>query len=389
MKNIMALMLVGGQVKEMGVLLRRRSKAALPFGGIYRMVDFALTNLARSDIPNVGLLSQYMPSSLMDHVGVGRPWDYNQRTRDLVFLPPNQGRITSDWYKGTADAVFQNLDVLDRIAPEHVLILSGDHAYNMDYRPLIEYHASTHADLTMVFRPMDVGSPSRFGIGTLDRGNRVTDYQEKPKNPKSNLASLTIYVFRYQVLVKRVRENAATGRTFHLYNEVIPRMIEQGDRVFGYIFNGPWKYLRTLREYHDEQVLLARGGSDLDLDEPGVITNLDVQGVGDATPARVTGNCTNTLLSPGVICLGSVNSSVLSPWVEVHKGATVENSVLMAGAIIEKGARVRNAILDKVVRVGKNAVVDGRQGLAVLGRRCIVQAGHETGPGQVEPGVTV
>jgi len=387
MKNIMALMLVGGRVEEMGVLLRHRSKAALPFGGIYRMVDFTLTNLSQSNIPNVGLLSQYMPSSLMDHVGVGRPWDYNQRTRELLFLPPNQGRVTSDWYKGTADAVFQNLDVLERFAPEHVLIVSGDHAYNMDYRPLLNYHMSVHADLTMVFKPMDVGRPGRFGIGRLDHNNRVTDYWEKPTNPQTNLASLTIYAFRYEALVKRVRENAKTGRTFQLYNEVIPRMIAQGDKVFGYLFDGPWKYLRTLREYYEEQMLLARGQSDLK--EAGVITNPDVQAVGDAAPALVTGKCADSLLSPGVLCAGDVNCSVLSPWVEVREGAIVENSVVMAGTIIEEGARVKNAILDKGVRIGKNAVVDGKDGLAVLGRRCMVKAGHTVGPGQAEPGLVI
>ena len=389
MKNIMALMLVGGQVKEMGVLLRHRSKAALPFGGMYRVVDFTLTNLSRSNIPSVGLLSQYRPSSLVDHVGVGRPWDYNQRSRELMFLPPNQGRTTSDWYKGTADAIFQNLAALDQVSPQHVLVLSGDHVYNMDYRPLIEYHISRHADLTMVFKPMDVGRPSRFGIGRLSADNRVTDYWEKPADPQSNLASLTIYVFRYNTLVRRILENARLGRTFQLYDEVIPRMIKQGDKVFGYIFDGAWKYLRTLQEYHSEHILLAQGRSCLAINEAGVITNLDVQGVGDAAPAYVLKDCTQTLLSPGVMCMGRVYSSVLSPWVVVREGAKVENSVLMAGTIVEKGAIVRNAVLDKDVKIGQNAVVDGGTGLAVLGRQCVVLDGHKLGPGQVEPGVVI
>ncbi len=389
MKDIMALMLVGGQVKELGVLLRRRSKAALPFGGIYRVVDFTLTNLSRSNIPIVGLLSQYRPSSLMDHVGVGRPWDYNQRTRELLFLPPNQGRTGSDWYKGTADAVFQNLGVLERFSPRDVLILSGDHVYTMDYRPLIDFHRAMDADLTMVFKPMDVGSPSRFGIGVLDQDNRVVDYQEKPENPRSNLASLTIYVFRYQTLVKRVRENAANGRTFHLYDEVIPRMIGEGDRVFGYLFDGAWEYLRTFREYHGEHMLLARGVSQLMIHDAGVITNLEVQGVGDAAPALVRARTVNTLLSPGVLCEGDVENSVLSPWVHVHKGAVVRNTVLMAGATVEPGARVNNAIVDKGVCIGRDAVVDGGDGLAVLGRMSAVSPGRRLGACQVEPGEVV
>ena len=389
MKDIMALMLVGGQVKELGVLLRRRSKAALPFGGIYRVVDFTLTNLSRSDVPVVGLLSQYRPSSLMDHVGVGRSWDYNQRTRELLFLPPNQGRASSDWYKGTADAVFQNLGVLERFSPQDVLVLSGDHVYTMDYRPLIEFHRAVDADLTMVFKPMDVGRPSRFGIGVLNQAGRVVDYQEKPENPKSNLASLTIYVFRYPVLARRVRENAATGRTFHLYDEVIPRMIAEGDRVFGYVFDGPWKYLRTFQAYHKEHMLLARGVSQLMIHDAGVITNLEVQGVGDAAPALVRGKVVNTLLSPGVLCEGDVDNSVLSPWVQVHKGATVQNSVLMAGVVVEGGARVNNAIVDKGVHIGRDAVVDGGEGLAVLGRMSKVSPGRHLGPGQVEPGDVV
>ena len=383
MKDIVGLVLAGGLVKEMGVLVKRRSKAALPFGGMYRIIDFPLTNLSRSNIQVVGVLSQYRPRSLMDHVGVGRPWDYNQRTRELIFLPPQQGIGPSDWYKGTADAVYQNIPFLERYVPRHVLIISGDHVYLMDYRRVLEFHLRRDADLTIVFKPLDIKGKSRFGIGVLDADGRVIDYEEKPEHPKSNLASLTIYLWKYEVLIEEVRRNAKEGRTYQLYDEVIPRMVEEGRRVFGYVFNGAWKYLRNVNEYLEEHIALARDSSDLELNDAGVITNLEVLGVGDAPPSMIQGDVKDSIISPGCWVSGTVKNSVLGPWVRVHEGAVIQDSVIMGNAVISEGAIINRAVLDKGVTVGPEAkVIGAQQAPAVVGWRVRVAQGVELGPGE-------
>ncbi|HOI11391.1 MAG TPA: sugar phosphate nucleotidyltransferase, partial [Myxococcota bacterium] len=211
MNDVLAMVLAGGRVDAMGVLTARRSMAAVPFGGFYRVIDFVLSNLSESQVEPVGILSQYRPYSLMDHVGIGRPWDYNGRSRELMFLPPFEATGERDWYRGTADAVYQNLHVLERYRRRDALVLSGDHVYRMDYRPVLDFHHRTGADVTMVFKRMDVGRPARFGVGVLGEGGRVLDYLEKPADPPSDLASMTIYVFRADVLAEAVRRNAATG----------------------------------------------------------------------------------------------------------------------------------------------------------------------------------
>lgn len=382
MRDVVALVLAGGVVREMGVLLRRRSKAALPFGGMYRVIDFPLTNLSRSNVPVVGILSQYRPRSLMDHVGVGRPWDYNQRTRELIFLPPQQGLGPSDWYRGTADAVYQNIPFLERYVPRHVMILSGDHVYLMDYRPVFEFHLERDADLTMVFKPMPVSSPCRFGIGVLDSDGRVIDYEEKPLKPRSNLASLTIYIFKYDVLIEEVKRNAREGRSHHLYDEVIPRMVAQGRRVYGYVFDGPWKYLRDPLEYLEEHIALATDSTDLALSDAGVITNLEVLGVGDAPPSRVEGDVKDVLVAPGSIIRGEVRRSVLGPWVRVEEGVRIEDSVIFGNAVIKSGVVIRRAIIDKGVVVEEGAGIDGGDRVAVIGRKRHVSRREELGPGE-------
>ncbi|MBM4395289.1 MAG: glucose-1-phosphate adenylyltransferase [Deltaproteobacteria bacterium] len=367
MNDTLAMVLAGGRVDAVGVLTARRSMAAVPFGGMYRIIDFVLTNLSASRIGQVGILSQFRPASLMDHVGIGRPWDFNGRTRELTFLPPYQGTRDVDWYRGTADAVMQNLHVIERTRPRDVLVVAGDHAYRMDYRPLIEFHRRAKSDLTMVFKRMDCGRPSRFGVGVLGEGRRVVSYHEKPGDPPSDLASLTIYVFRTEALVARLKENAATGRTFHFYDEVIPRMVAE-DRVFGFPFRGAWEYLRPLSGYHDAHMRLVspRGGVPLF----GLLTDLDSQGVGDAPSAEFSGggSARRSMVAPGCRIAGKVRNSVLFPWVRVEPGAVVEDSVILHDTVIRKGARVVRAVVDKEVVVGEGAVVGGGEAVAAVGK---------------------
>ncbi len=369
------MVLAGGRVDSMGVLTAHRSQAAVPVGGMFRIIDFPLTNLSESGVEKVGILSQFRPQSLMDHVGIGRPWDYNGRTRELSFLPPYEGAKAHDWYRGTADAVFQNLHFIERHAPRDVLVLAGDHVYRMDYGPVIALHRRRRADLTMVFKRMDPGRPSRFGIGVLGAEGRVTDYREKPADPPSDLVSLTIYVFRTEALVARLRENAATGRTFHLYDEVIPRMVAE-DRVFGYVFRGGWEYCRPLSAWYDLHMrLLSARGVGVPMDR--VRTNLEQQGLGDAPPALFApgARVCEALIAPGCEVAGRVEKSVLFPGVRVEADAVVRESVVLHGCIIRRGARVERAVLDKHVEVGEGACVQGKAGLATLAKGGRVAAG--------------
>jgi len=389
MKDVLALILAGGRADAMGVLTSRRSMAAAPFGGLFRVIDFPLTNLAMSGIERVGILSQYRPASLMDHVGIGRPWDFNGRDRELTFLPPYEGVRELDWYRGTADAVYQNLHVIRRHAPRDVLVLSGDHVYRMDYGPLLDRHRRSKADVTMVFKHMEVGRPSRFGVGVLGEGNRVTHYLEKPEDPPSDLASMTVYIFRTEVLVEAVQRNAEVGTTFHLYNEVIPSVVS-GGRVIGHVHRGGWEYLRPLTAWHDAHMrLLGRKGIGVPLE--GVLTNTESGGYGDAPPAWFdsSADVSRSLVAPGCRVAGRVRRSVLFPWVTVEEGAVVEDSVILNRVTIRSGSRVIQSVVDKDVEVGEGALLCGEENLVSVGKGArvgdgsILKAGTEIGPWEV------
>lgn len=389
MKDCIALILAGGRVDAMGVLTARRSMAAVPFGGMYRIIDFVLTNLVDSGVPHAGILCQYKPASLMDHVGIGRPWDFNGRTRELTFLPPFEGTKELDWYRGTAHAIHANLHVIERYKPRDVLVLSGDHAYRMDYGALVDQHRRSNADLTMAFKRLDTGRPSRFGVGVLGEGSRVLEYQEKPADPKSDLASMTVYCFRTDVLVRAVQQNALTGRTFQLYDEVIPGLVADG-RVFGHVFEGGWEYLRPLAAWHDAHMrMLSTKGIPVPVDT--LLTNLEAQGVAEAPPVHVgaSGEARRSIIGPGGRIQGRVLDSVLFPACVVEEGALVEESVLLNGVTVRRGAVVRRAVLDKGVVVGADAVLDGGDALVSVGKAARVgdgsrvPAGTELAPGTV------
>jgi len=389
MKDVIAMVLAGGRVDEMGVLTAHRSMAAIPFGGMYRIIDFALTNLSESGVRHVGILSQYRPSSLMDHVGIGRPWDYNGRTRDLAFLTPYEGHSAHDWYRGTADAVGQNVHFIERHRPRDVLIVSGDHVCRMHYGPLLDLHRRSGADLTMAFKRMKITGKSRFGMGVLGAGDRVVDYLEKPAVPPSDLVSLTVYLFRTEVLVRQVQINAQNGRTFHLYDEVIPALVRNA-HVQAYVFDGGWEYARPLSAYHDVHMrLVSPGGIEVPMDS--VLTNLHQACLADAPPAWMdhTARVARSRVAPGCRIRGEVQRSVLFPCVSVAHDAVVHDSVILGRTVIGRGARVSGAVMDKHVEIGEGAVIDGTDGLVALGEGCKILPGAVLPPSTVvEPGAT-
>lgn len=385
MKDVIALMLAGGKANAMSVLTAKRSMAAVPCLGLYRIIDFPLTNLLESGVSKVGILSQYRPLSLMDHVGIGKPWDYNGRTRQLSFLPPFEAQEAHDWYKGTADAIFQNLHFIQRYKPRDCLVLSGDHVYRMNYGPVLDFHRRNKADLTMVFKEMDVGNPSRFGIGVLGKRNRVISYFEKPNDPPTNLASLTIYIFRTEVLVEAVKRNAEKGKTFHLYDEVIPELVNDG-KVFGYVFEGGWEYMRPLAGYYEAHMKMVNGK--LGIDYSRVLTNLEEQKVTEDPPAYfgTSGKIHRSFIGPGARIEGHVRNSVIFPRVVVEKDAIVENSVLLHDVYIGRGAVIRRCVADKKVVIGEGCVVDGETDLVAIAKNVVIPPQSYVGKGEVFEG---
>jgi glucose-1-phosphate adenylyltransferase len=351
-----AMILAGGRTDELSVLTLQRPKAALPYGGAYRIIDFALSNLMHASIANVGILSQYRPESLIDHVGTGASWDFVGSNRGAKILPPFHGADATDWYRGNADAVAQNLNYIHDHAAKLVLILSGDHIYRMDYRHLIAFHLERQADVTVAFKRMGEMLDRRFGCALLDSDGRVVAYEEKPEVPPSDLASLTIYVFTREAL-EAVLADVHDLASAEFGRDVIPRMVRNGYQVFGYVFDSYWAYTRTVEAYFDAHRDLLSGR--VDLAKWQIRTNNDDNTLAGQPPAtfRQHAAVKNSLVSDGCIIEGEVRGSVLSPGVIVERGARIEDSILFNNVVVGKGARIVRTIVDKHVAIGQHALV--------------------------------
>ena len=364
-KQIVGMVLAGGRVDELSVLTAKRPKSAVPVWGMYRFIDFVLSNMMHSGIDAVGVLSQYRPYSLNAHLANGAPWDFVGRTRELRILSPFRGAEDTDWYRGTADAVYQNLIFLDHHSPELVIIASGDHVYSMDYRPLIRQHLDCKAELTIALKQVPRERAPLFGTAVVDRSGRVVTYEEKAAKPAGDLASLTVYVFNADVLVDRLHENAAEGRTYQIYSEIIPRMVAEGARVHGYIFDGYWRYARTLDTYYSANMDIISPSAP-ELATWQVRTNLTSGTLGDPAPALfLAGSDTrDSLVCPGASIAGTVEASIISPGVIIEAGAVVRNSIVMHHSRICSGATLDRAVLDKGVVVGSGARLGADDGSA-------------------------
>ncbi len=395
MPRVVAMVLAGGRVGELSVLTLDRPKSAIPFAGHFRIIDFPLSNLMHAGINHVGILSQYRPSSLIDHVRVGESWDFVGLERGAKILPPFRGAEASDWYRGTADAVYRNLNYIRDHGAELILILSGDHIYQMDYRKLIRFHLDKESDFTVAFKRMGSNVSQRFGYGEIDPSGRLIAYEEKPATPKTDLASLTIYVANVDPLV-RVLEECVRLESYEFGRDVIPRMLARS-RAYGYEFDGYWAYARTIDAYYQatQDLILGR----IDIDAWQVRTNVNDSGVADSPPPwlHAGAEVRNSLLSPGCVIQGIVRGSVLSPGVRVERGAIVEGSIVFHRSVIEEGAVVERAILDKDVRVGRGARVGGpamvgaeisldsptSSGICVAGKGASISPGCAVAPGAV------
>lgn len=350
MRKTLAILLAGGVGSRLNILVHSRAKPAVPFGGIYRIIDFTLSNVMNSGLNNVAVLTQYKPLSLMDHIGTGAAWDFVGRLHGAKILPPRTGEKDSDWYKGTADAVRQNLDYIRHLLPARVLILSGDHIYHMDYSRMVNYHTRQAADLTIAMMQVPKSVTHHFGIGLTDELGRLIDWQEKPRQAKSTLASMGIYVFNYDFLLYCLRN--IPGHDFG--HDLIPNVLKN-HRVFAFPFAGYWRDVGTLQAYWEANMDLLRPNSGLEIHQWEVYTNVEEEGrKGDRPPTRIASqtHITNSIISQGCIIEGEVAHSILSPGVQVRPGARVKDSVVMHDSVIGPGSVLEHVIVDKQVRIG-------------------------------------
>ncbi|MCI8733570.1 MAG: glucose-1-phosphate adenylyltransferase [Clostridia bacterium] len=356
-KECIAMLLAGGQGTRLGVLTANVAKPAVPFGAKYRIIDFPLSNSINSGIDTIGVLTQYRPFELHQYIGNGQPWDLDRLSGGIYVLPPYMGAKSGEWYKGTANAIYQNIDFIDNYDPEYVVILSGDHIYKMDYHDMLKDHKKNNADCTIAVRDVPIEEASRFGILNLRRNSRqIEEFEEKPKQPRSTKASMGIYIFTWSKLRQYLvdDENDKTSENDFGKN-IIPKMLNDNQRLFAYQFDGYWKDVGTISSLWEANMDILRG-SELNLDDD----KWKIYARNNAEPPQFitpTGKVSNCLVSEGTVIKGTAKDSIVSHSVTIGEGAYVEASIIMPGAVIEDGADVRYSIIGWNAVVGKNAMV--------------------------------
>ncbi len=357
-RDTLVMLLAGGVGSRLSILASERAKPAVPFGGAFRIIDFTLSNVMHSGLELVGLLTQYRPLSLMDHVRNGEPWDLIGRERGVKILPPQTGKEDSDWYKGTADAIYQNLPFVQDYTPDKVLILSGDHIYRMDYEQMIAAHEAQSADVTIAAMPVPWDETHRFGVMVAGEDGVITDFQEKVKNAKSNLASMGIYVFNYAVLGEELRAVVGGRKGYDFGKDIIPGMLGRR-KLLCYPFSGYWRDVGTIKSYHEANLDCLKPDSGLDLQTWEIRTAPDVQQSGDRPPILLgsAASVTNSLVGRGCRIDGEVAQSVIFPGVRVGSGARVRDSIVMQDTVVGEGCQVEYSIIDKHCELGAGAIV--------------------------------
>lgn len=363
MKGTAAILLAGGVGSRLNILVRHRAKPAVPFGGIYRIIDFTLSNIGNSSMTSVAVLTQYKPLSLMDHIGDGSSWDMSGRSRSVKIFPPKTGEEDWDWYKGTADAVRQNISFVNSATSDEIMILSGDHVYHMDYRDMVSFHRAKGARVTIATIPVAWEDTHQFGTAIVDGNNQILEWEEKSPKAKSNLASMGIYVFDRKYLISLLTESKEDDFGHH----IIPRALEE-KVVYAYPFDGYWRDVGTIQAYWDANMDILDPSSGINPVNWAIMTNINAGGPPyDRPPVSVAGRARikRSIISAGCTIEGRVENSVLSPGVVVKTGASVRNSIIMHDCVIEAGAEIDHAIIDKEVLIGEKTIIGvGDAGIA-------------------------
>ena len=355
-EDTLVLLLAGGVGSRLNVLVKTRAKPSVPFAGLYRIIDFSLSNVMNSGMKKIGVLTQYKPLSLMRHLATGEAWDFTGRSRGVKILPPSTGFRDSDWYKGTADAIRQNLSFIKANPSKEILILSGDHIYQMDLFAMVEFHRQKNADITVGMMIVPESQIHQFGAGITNDEGRIIEWEEKPKVARTNLASMGIYVFNTEYILNLLTEDK---EMVDFGINLIPKAIAE-DNVFAYPFEGYWRDVGTIQAYWEANMDLLKDDSEITPETWGIRPNPESEQLfADRIPARfAAGSKVNgSMISAGCVIEGEVINSVLSPGVKVGPGCRITDSIIMHDCVIEEGATVDLAIMDKRVKVGKGAVV--------------------------------
>ena len=389
-KTCVAMLLAGGQGSRLGVLTKKVAKPAVPYGGKYRIIDFPLSNCTNSGIDTVGVLTQYMPLELNSYIGSGAPWDLDLSNGGVFVLPPYQTGKTGDWYRGTANAIYQNMAFIEQYDPDYVLILSGDHIYKMDYNAMLQYHIKKGADATIAVRPVPWEEAPRFGIMNTDAEDSIIEFEEKPKQPKSNKASMGIYIFTWSKLRSYLiaDENDKTSSNDFGKN-IIPSMLNDGQKMVAYNFEGYWKDVGTIESLWEANMDLLSQPMPIDLHDK----KWRIYAKNPGLPPHCTAAgavVKDSLITEGCEIFGKVQHSVVFAGVTVEEGASVIDAVVMPGAVIKRGAVVRRCIIAENAVVGAGALVGEETGdIAVVGNNVHLPAGVSVAAGvQVDENTT-
>ena len=384
--DVVAMLLAGGQGSRLGVLTKSIAKPAVPYGGNYRIIDFPLSNCVNSGIYTVGVLTQYQPLVLNDYLGNGQPWDLDRINGGVHVLSPYEAIGGAEWYKGTANAIYQNINFIEKYDPEYVVILSGDHIYKMDYAKMVDFHKKNNADCTIAVLEVPWEEASRFGILATDENDQIYEFAEKPAEPKSNKASMGVYVFSWDKLKKYLTEDEADPNSSNDFgNNIIPNLLKDGRNMYAYHFSGYWKDVGTISSLWEANMeILDPEHSGINLfDNNWKIYSRNSGKTGHKiTETAVVENC---MITDGCRIAGHVKHSILFSGVKVAEGAEVEDAVIMGGTVIESGAVVKHCIVAENVVIGQNAVVgemphDGEKGVATIGSGIHIGERAKVGP---------
>ncbi len=375
-KKCVAMLLAGGQGSRLYALTNNIAKPAVSFGGKYRIIDFPLSNCVNSGIDTVGVLTQYQPLILNDYIGNGQPWDLDRTFGGVHILSPYQGKHSSDWYKGTANAIYQNMHFIKQFNPDYVLILSGDHIYKMNYATMLNYHILNGADCTIAAIDVPIEEASRFGILNTNPDGTIYEFEEKPKKPKSTLASMGIYIFSAQKLYKYLEEDSMNEKSNNDFGkDILPKMLADGEKMMAYSFSGYWKDVGTIDSLYEANMDLLGDTPCFDVTD----TSWKIHSRSPLAPPHhigETGKVNNSIVMSGCEIDGTVENSVLASSVIVKKGATVKNSIIMADVVIEEGAQIEYSIIDENTVINAGSKIgepkENGKGIAVLSRNISV-----------------
>ncbi|MGY0374039.1 glucose-1-phosphate adenylyltransferase [Clostridium sp. JNZ J1-5] len=366
-KEILAMILAGGQGTRLKILTMNNAKPAVPFGGKYRIIDFTLSNCSNSGIDTIGVLTQYQPHILNSHIGIGSPWDLDRNSGGVTILPPHIRNDGGNWYMGTADAIYQNISFIDRYEPEFILVLSGDHIYKMDYSQMLKFHKENNSDATIAVIEVPLEEASRFGIMNTDKSNKIFEFDEKPDCPKNNKASMGVYIFDWKILKKFLIEDSKDKNSSHDFGkDIIPKLLNSGYNLYAYPFSGYWKDVGTIQSLWEANMDLLNPENQLNIYD----TDWKIYSVTPAKPPQYIGpnvKIHNSLIVEGCTIFGTITNSVVFPGVHIGKNTIIEDSVIMSNTKIGDNVIIRKCIIGTETIIRKNSVIGNSEEITVIG----------------------